>query len=105
MILTENAMHPADHASASAAPAENGADEIRRTEQPRPQSEMLPAAQSACEEQSSASQAAHDGALLPTGGAGLHNGKRSLPSARYWARGLFWGLVTLALAFALRMLR
>lgn len=104
MILTENAMHPAAHASASAAPAGNDADETRRTGQPQPESETLPAAEPACAEQHAASHAVHGGALLPTGGARLHNGKRSLPSARYWARGLFWGLVTLALAFALRML-
>ena len=104
MILTENAMHPAAHASASAAPAGNDADETRRTGQPQPESEKLPAAEPACAEQHAASHAVHGGALLPTGGARLHSGKRSLPSARYWARGLFWGLVTLALAFALRML-
>ena len=42
--------------------------------------------------------------LLPTAGKNLHQGGRSLPSGRYWARGLFWGALTLALAFALRML-
>lgn len=42
--------------------------------------------------------------LLPAAGKMLHLGGRSLPSGRYWARGLFWGFVTLALAFALRML-
>ena len=73
MILTENAMHPADHASASAAPAGNDADKTRCTGQPQPESEALPAAEPACAEQPAAtSHAALGGALLRTGGKGLH---------------------------------
>ena len=68
MILTENAMHPAAHASASTAPAGNDADETRRTGQPQPESEALPAAESACAEQPAASHAAHGVTLLPSGG-------------------------------------
>ena len=76
-------MHPADHA------ADHTADAVEHTAagEHAPHTPMPPVG----------------GKLLPTVGKNLYAGGRSLPSGRYWARGLFWGVLTLALAFALRM--